>query len=211
MTKVVTCTIKQARPSDEEIEGFWKLYRAAQRVEDRWCRNTVPPIAEELSNTNLSRQEKMLLLRAWQILVDGSGGFGRLMGAFDTYAHNLQNPAADYIDLKPSLQQLWADGELLPVVLEAYEEARANVPHHNGMMQLSQELVEAKRRITELEKQRNTLIDCANFYRLGFRPIKSKFGIEYKPTEQLLDDCGNMAIEALKVSDTDRTAQEGVA
>ncbi|MCA6962456.1 hypothetical protein [Pectobacterium odoriferum] len=153
MTKVVTYTIKQARPSDDEIEGFWKLYRAAQRVEDRWCRNTVPPIAEELSNTNLSRQEKMLLLRAWQVLVDGSGGFGRLMGAFDTYAHNLQNPAADYIDLKPSLQQLWADGELLPVVLEAYEEARTDEPHHNGMMQLSQELAAANRRIAELEAQ----------------------------------------------------------
>ncbi|MCU1787718.1 hypothetical protein CUU54_02450 [Pectobacterium polaris] len=153
MTKVVTCTIKQARPSDDEIEGFWKLYSAAQRVEDRWCRNTVPPIADELSNTNLSRQEKMFLLRAWKILVDGSGGFGRLMGAFDTYAHNLQNPAADYIDLKPSLQQLWADGELLPVVLEAYEEARTDEPHHNGMMQLSQELAAANRRIAELEAE----------------------------------------------------------
>ncbi|KGA40738.1 hypothetical protein KU75_16085 [Pectobacterium odoriferum] len=38
-------------------------------------------------------------------------------------------------------------------VLEAYEEARTDEPHHNGMMQLSQELAAANRRIAELEAQ----------------------------------------------------------
>lgn len=47
------------------------------------------------------------------------------------------------------------------------------------------------------------LADCANFYRLGFRPVKGVFGIEWKPTEQLLDDCGNTAIEAIKTQATD--------
>ncbi|HAU5705061.1 TPA: DUF4752 domain-containing protein [Citrobacter freundii] len=47
------------------------------------------------------------------------------------------------------------------------------------------------------------LADCANFYRLGFKPVKGAFGIEYRPTEQLLDDCGNTAIEAIKTPATD--------
>lgn len=46
------------------------------------------------------------------------------------------------------------------------------------------------------------LADCANFYRLGFKPVKGAFGIEYRPTEQLLDDCGNTAIEAIKTPAT---------
>lgn len=46
------------------------------------------------------------------------------------------------------------------------------------------------------------LADCANFYRLGFKPVKGAFGIEWKPTEQLLDDCGNTAIEAIKTPAT---------
>ncbi|MCL6328558.1 hypothetical protein EXT51_03445 [Pectobacterium carotovorum subsp. carotovorum] len=153
MSKTTTFQIKQARPSDGEVEALWKLYRAAQRVENRWCLNTVPPVAEELANTQLSRQEKMFLLRAWQVLVDGSGGFSRFMGAFDTYVYNFQDADDDCIALKPSLREVWSDGGLLPVVLKAYEEARQSVPHHNGMMQLSQELTEAKRHIAELEQQ----------------------------------------------------------
>ncbi|EPO4869155.1 hypothetical protein ACUA1P_004003 [Citrobacter farmeri] len=47
------------------------------------------------------------------------------------------------------------------------------------------------------------LADCANFYRLGFKPVKGAFGIEYRPTEQLLDDCGNTAIEAIKTPASD--------
>lgn len=47
------------------------------------------------------------------------------------------------------------------------------------------------------------LSDCANFYRLGFKPVKGAFCIEWKPTEQLLDDCGNTAIEAIKIPATD--------
>ncbi|WP_406627835.1 hypothetical protein [Pectobacterium carotovorum] len=153
MTKTTTLQIKQARPNDKEVEAFWKLYRAAQRVENRWCQNTVPPVAEELANTQLSRQERMFLLRAWQVLVDGSGGFSRFMGAFDTYVYNFQDAGDDCIALKPSLRQVWSDGELLPVVLEAYEDAKSAEPHHNSMMQLSQELAAANRRVVELETQ----------------------------------------------------------
>ncbi|UNK26257.1 hypothetical protein MNO11_15530 [Serratia plymuthica] len=127
MTTGTIHTIRIARPDDDEMALFWKLYYAAQRVEDRWCRNTVGPIAEELVNTELSRQEKLFLLRAWQVLVDGIGGFGRLMSAYDTYVYNMQDPGDDCIAYKPSLQQLFADAELLPVVMDAYAEAMAEL------------------------------------------------------------------------------------
>lgn len=52
------------------------------------------------------------------------------------------------------------------------------------------------------------LADCANFYRLGFKPVKGAFGIEWKPTEQLLDDCGNTAIEAIKTPAADAFMDE---
>ncbi|MDQ9129731.1 hypothetical protein RDT67_25265 [Serratia fonticola] len=117
-------TIFMARPDEEEMELFWKLYYAAQRVEDRWHHNTVGPIADELSHCpNLTRQEKMFLLRAWQVLVDGIGGFGRFMGAFDTYVHNMQDPGVGHVAYKPSLIEMFGNAELLPVVIEAYQEA----------------------------------------------------------------------------------------
>lgn len=52
------------------------------------------------------------------------------------------------------------------------------------------------------------LKDSANFYRMGFKPIKGAFGIEYKPTEALLDDCGNNAMDALKTPATDAAIAE---
>lgn len=120
-------TIFMARPDEEEMELFWKLYYAAQRVEDRWHHNTVGPIADELSHCpNLTRQEKMFLLRAWQVLVDGIGGFGRFMGAFDTYVHNMQDPDVGHVAYKPSLIEMFGNAELLPVVTEAYADALAD-------------------------------------------------------------------------------------
>ncbi|POE22830.1 hypothetical protein BV923_09600 [Pectobacterium odoriferum] len=185
MTKTTTLQIKQARPNDKEVEAFWKLYRAAQRVENRWCQNTVPLVAEELANTQLSREEKMFLLRAWQVLVDGSGGFSRFMGAFDTYVYNFQDAGDDCIALKPSLRQVWSDGELLPVVLEAYEDAKSAKPHHNGMMQLSQELVAANRRVVELPTQ---LAELRGQEPFGFiNGIATDGGIEILTPVRLLD------------------------
>lgn len=58
-------------------------------------------------------------------------------------------------------------------------------------------------RLVQLAAENAKLADCANFYRLGFKPAKGAFGIEYRPTEQLLDDCGNTAIEAIKTPATD--------
>lgn len=62
---------------------------------------------------------------------------------------------------------------------------------------------ELEARCAALAAENAKLADCANFYRLGFKPVKGAFGIEYRPTEQLLDDCGNTAIEAIKTPATD--------
>lgn len=58
-------------------------------------------------------------------------------------------------------------------------------------------------RLVQLAAENAKLADFANFYRLGFKPAKGAFGIEYRPTEQLLDDCGNTALEAIKTPATD--------
>ncbi|HBE9078876.1 hypothetical protein [Serratia fonticola] len=157
-------TIFMARPSEEEMELFWKLYNAAQRVEDRWHRNTVGPIADELSHCpNLTRQEKMLLLRAWQVLVDGIGGFGRFMGAFDTYAHNMQDPSVGHVAYKPSLIEMFGNAELLPVVIEAYQDALTALEEKDKTLALVREQRDNELRTnTELERANSAQDDHIN-------------------------------------------------
>ncbi|WP_053091614.1 MULTISPECIES: hypothetical protein [Serratia] len=152
MTTHTVHVMKQARPGDDELAQLWKLYHAAERVEDRWCRNTVGPIAEELANTELSREEKMFLLCAWQVLVDGHGGYARLMGAFDCYVYNVQDPAADHVAYKPELAKVLNDGNLFDVILEAYAEAKEIIEALKSGMEAMATIYEAQKvRIGELE------------------------------------------------------------
>ena len=120
-------TLRQCRPDREETEYFWKLFHAAQRNDARWHGSEIGFIAEELSRTDLDRNQKLFLLRAWQVLVDDKGGFGRFMGAFDTYVFNMQDPDDDCVAWKPELSKLLQDGDLLDVVLEAYTEAQRHI------------------------------------------------------------------------------------
>ena len=120
---MTTHTLKQCRPDQEETEYFWKLFHAAQRNDARWHGSEIEFIAEELSRTDLNRKQKLFLLRAWQVLIDDKGGFGRFMGAFDTYVYNMQDPNDECVAWKPELNKLLHDGALLSVVLEAYDEA----------------------------------------------------------------------------------------
>lgn len=151
MTTHTVHVIKQARPGDDELAQLWKLYHAAERVETRWCRNTVGPIAEELANTGLSREEKMFLLRAWQVLVDGHGGYARLMGAFDCYVYNVQDAAADHVAYKPKLAQAINDGNLFDVILEAYAESRETIEALKSGMEAMATIYDAQKvRIADL-------------------------------------------------------------
>lgn len=120
-------TIKQCRPDQKETEYFWKLFHAAQRNDARWHGSESSIIADELSQTDLDRNQKLFLLRAWQVLVDDKGGFGRFMGAFDTYVYNMQDPDDDCVAWKPELSKLLCDGQLLDVVIDAYQSARQRI------------------------------------------------------------------------------------
>ncbi|HDL0360570.1 TPA: hypothetical protein PWK93_004101 [Salmonella enterica] len=120
-------TIKQCRPDQKETEYFWKLFHAAQRNDARWHGSESSIIADELSRTDLDRNQKLFLLRAWQVLVDDKGGFGRFMGAFDTYVYNMQDPDDDCVAWKPELSKLLCDGKLLDVVIDAYQSARQRI------------------------------------------------------------------------------------
>ena len=120
-------TIKQSRPDQKETEYFWKLFHAAQRNDARWHGSEISIIADELSRTDLDRNQKLFLLRAWQVLVDDKGGFGRFMGAFDTYVYNMQDPDDDCVAWKPELSKLLCDGQLLDVVIDAYQSARQRI------------------------------------------------------------------------------------
>lgn len=120
-------TLKQCRPSQKETEYFWKLFHAAQRNDARWHGSEISIIADELSRTDLDRNQKLFLLRAWQVLVDDKGGFGRFMGAFDTYVYNMQDPDDDCVAWKPELSKLLCDGQLLDVVIDAYHSARQRI------------------------------------------------------------------------------------
>ncbi|EPC3553416.1 hypothetical protein ACRZF5_002751 [Citrobacter freundii] len=120
-------TIKQCRPDQKETEYFWKLFHAAQRNDARWHGSESSIIADELSRTDLDRNQKLFLLRAWQVLVDDKGGFGRFMGAFDAYVYNMQDPDDDCVAWKPELSKLLCDGQLLDVVIDAYQSARQRI------------------------------------------------------------------------------------
>ncbi|HAU5702990.1 TPA: hypothetical protein JD342_10040 [Citrobacter freundii] len=147
-------TLKQCRPDQEETEYFWKLFHAAQRNDARWHGSEISIIADELSRTDLARNQKMFLLRAWQVLVDDKGGFGRFMGAFDTYVYNMQDPDDDCVAWKPELAQLLNDGNCFDVLLEAYEEAKhAAAVDHEAACSLVVENEELKRKLEAAERE----------------------------------------------------------
>ena len=147
-------TLKQCRPDQEETEYFWKLFHAAQRNDARWHGSEISIIANELSRTDLDRNQKLFLLRAWQVLVDDKGGFGRLMGAFDTYVYNMQDPDDDCVAWKPELAKLLQDGNLFDVVLTAYQEAcHEGIVNWEAAVSLSEENVELKRKLYAAENQ----------------------------------------------------------
>jgi len=147
-------TLKQCRPDQEETEYFWKLFHAAQRNDARWNGSEISIIADELSRTDLDRNQKLFLLRAWQVLVDDKGGFGRLMGAFDTYVYNMQDPDDDCVAWKPELAKLLQDGNLFDVVLTAYQEAcHEGIVNWEAAVSLSEENVELKRKLYAAENQ----------------------------------------------------------
>jgi hypothetical protein len=108
-----------AAASSDDIKLAWAVYRAAQRLQyENWNYS-----ARDIDFENLSRLEKLFFLRCYKFAVE-EGAFNRIFGGYETLFANVCDPTSDVLEFKPSLAQQLQDGELLPVVLEAYEEAR---------------------------------------------------------------------------------------
>lgn len=116
---MTTVSVRMAAASGEDIKLAWAVYRAAQRLQyENWNYS-----ARDIDFENLSRLEKLFFLRCYKFAVE-EGAFNRIFGGYETLFANVCDPTSNVLEFKPSLAQQLQDGELLPVVMEAYEEAR---------------------------------------------------------------------------------------
>lgn len=125
MSQVIS--VKMARPSEDEVKSLWKLFHATEAAEDRWHRESSEQFLERLDDQNISDEERTFIAIAWDSLVQGHGGFGRFMGAYDTLIYNFQDPDADHVATHPKFNALLTESELLPVVLEGYTDAKNSI------------------------------------------------------------------------------------
>lgn len=125
MSQIIS--VKMARPSEDEVKSLWKLFHATEAAEDRWHRESSEQFLERLDDQDISDEERTFIAIAWDSLVQGHGGFGRFMGAYDTLIYNFQDPNADYVATHPKFNDLLTKSELLPVVLEGYHEAKNTI------------------------------------------------------------------------------------
>ncbi|WP_262360453.1 hypothetical protein [Citrobacter freundii complex sp. CFNIH2] len=86
---------------------------------------------------------------------------------------------------------------------EQLQEQLENAKREFRSADITMQNLEAK--CERLAAENAGLKSCAEFYSAGFRAEQARgaFGLEWKPTEQLLDDCGNIASDALKTPVTD--------
>lgn len=122
-----TVSVRMAAADGDDIKLAWAVYRAAQRLQyENWNFS-----ARDIDFENLSRPEKLFFLRCYKFAVE-EGAFGRIFGGYETLFANVCDPTSDVLEFKPSMEQQLQDGELLPVVLEAYEEARNQLAAMDG-------------------------------------------------------------------------------
>lgn len=116
---MATVSVRMAAASSDDIKLAWAVYRAAQRLQyENWNYS-----ARDIDFENLSRAEKLFFLRCYKFAVE-EGAFNRIFGGYETLFSNVCDPTSDVLEFKPSMEKQLQDGALLPVVLEAYEEAR---------------------------------------------------------------------------------------
>lgn len=125
MSQIISVTM--ARPSEDEVKSLWQLFHATEAAEDRWHRESSGQFLERLGDQDISDEERTFIAVAWDSLVQGHGGFGRFMGAYDTLIHNFQDPDADHVATHPKFNALLTESELLPVVLEGYTDAKNSI------------------------------------------------------------------------------------
>lgn len=128
-TVTKTLTLKCAIPEKAELDALYDLLAAGEALEDRFCRDT-SGICEDIleaAGSNVTDEERAFFMKAWSVLVDNNGGLARLLMGYTTWAHNCQHPGKDYIHWNAQMRDALEAKELLPVLEEGYQEARARV------------------------------------------------------------------------------------
>lgn len=128
-TKVVTCELKMSIPDESELNMLYELMHAGEALENRFCRDTTDICEEILEEAGdiVSEEERQFFLKAWKVLVDNSGGLGRLLGAYASWEATCQHPGLDYVAWNARMREALETAPLLSVMEEAYKEARDRV------------------------------------------------------------------------------------
>ncbi|ALX93318.1 hypothetical protein AV650_06980 [Serratia fonticola] len=122
-------TVQIARPSAEAMKQFYSLMHAAEAAEDRWSRETGTEMLERMFKGDLNDDECSFFSACWNILIN-TGDFARLLCAYTTMEATFQDPGVDHVAFKPSLVQQIQDAKLLPVVIEAFQDALSALEDH---------------------------------------------------------------------------------
>ncbi len=144
MSEGKTFTVKICRPDADAVDSFYSLMHCADEAEDRWSRESGEAVVERLRNGDATEQEQAFFAKAWDVIAS-SGDFSRLLGAFTTLEATFQDPAVDYVKAKPSIDQMAGDSWILPVVMEAYEEARREIAYLQAACDFAGEILKNKR------------------------------------------------------------------
>lgn len=108
------------------MRQWWKLFAAAERNDSRWHGSVIHSIAEVLSHSEILPEQKIFMLRAWRLLVDG-GALARMLGTHSVWMENVQDPSLPYAAYRPELSDQIEAGALAVVYEEAYQDACAEL------------------------------------------------------------------------------------
>lgn len=151
MTTVVH--VSMAAAGGDDIENAWAVYRAAEMCRyESWnlC-------ASDINFEQLTRKEKLFFLRCWKFAVE-NGSFMRIFGGYNALFRNVCDPNSDILEFSQEMQKRFNDADLLPVVLEAYAEARhAAAVNWGAAASLYNENEYLKKRVAELEGEIATI------------------------------------------------------
>lgn len=188
---MTTVSVRMAAASGEDIKLAWAVYRAAQRLQyENWNYS-----ARDIDFENLSRLEKLFFLRCYKFAVE-EGAFNRIFGGYETLFANVCDPTSNVLEFKPSLARQLQDGELLPVVLEAYAEAaHEGAVNWEAAASLNVENEELKHRIAALEsshaKLREAMAGIHNTIRLD--GVSTPLAAILRVAKQAYEEAGSTA------------------
>lgn len=144
MSEGKTFTIKICLPDQQAVERFYQLMHAADEATNRWSREKGADVLERLREGDATDEERAFFAAAWDTIIN-TGDLGRLLTAFTTLEATFQDPAVDYVKAKPSIDQMAGDAWIMPVVLEAYEEAQREISYLQAACDFAGEILKNKR------------------------------------------------------------------